>query len=202
MVFRLKYWLYYLLELLAGARKQIFLTFGPWVLIQVYHQRPSGMAALLMTAALIGIVFKPMAGVLVDRWGERTVMVIDGLVLIFVCLGYGYAARLTGDLEHARKLACICYVADNLLFALSSARAVYISRRAQTPQELTSTLAMGVSMNHVVSMTIPIAGGVLWTSFGYERVFLAAAILALIIAALSLKVPSKRSRVSGLGSRV
>ena len=191
MVFRMRYRLYYLLELLAGARKQVFLTFGPWVLIKVYNQPATSIAGLLMIAALIGIVFKPMAGAMVDRFGERAVMIADGLVLILVCIGYGYAIPLTGSIESARLLACGCYVADNLLFALSSARAVYLSRVTATPQELTSTLAMGVSINHIASMTIPIGAGALWAGFGYERVFLSAAILALLTSALALRVPAK-----------
>ena len=193
MVFRMKYRLYYLLELLAGARKQVFITFGPWVLIKIYDQPADGMARLLLIGNLIGIGFKPLAGMAIDRFGERAIMIADGLLLTLVCIGYGYAFRLTGDMEHARILACGCYVADYLLFALSSARAVYLSRQADTPRELTSTLAMGVSFNHVVSMTIPIAAGIVWTGFGYERVFLAAAFLALLIAAISSFVPAKSS---------
>ena len=195
MVFRMRYRLYYMLELFAGARKQVFLTFGPWVLITVYQEPATSMAGLLMTAALIGIIFKPIAGVMVDRFGERAVMIADGLVLILVCIGYGYAVPLTGSIESARLLACGCYVADNLLFALSSARAVYLSRVATAPQELTSTLAMGVSINHVASMTIPIGAGALWAGFGYERVFLSAALLALLTSVLALWVPAKGRHV-------
>lgn len=191
MVFRMRYRLYYLLELFAGARKQIFITFGPWVLIKVYDEPATSIAGLLMIAALIGIFFKPMAGVMVDRFGERAVMIADGLVLILVCVGYGYAIPLTGSPESARILACGCYVADNLLFALGSARYVYLSRVTPTSRELTSTLSMGVSINHIASMTIPIGAGALWIGFGYERVFLVGAVLALLTAALALFVPAK-----------
>jgi MFS family permease len=197
LVVRRKYRLYYVLELLFGARKQIFITFGPWVLIKVYGEPASSIAGLLMTAALIGIVFKPLAGAAIDRFGERTVMIADGLVLAVVCIGYGYALKLTGDVNTARPIACACFVADNLLFALGSARAVYISRMADSPQEVTSTLAMGVSINHAVSMTIPAAAGAIWTAFDYDRVFLAAAILALAIAAVSTLVPEKRPHGHG-----
>jgi predicted MFS family arabinose efflux permease len=195
MVFRKKYKLYYALELVFGARKQIFITFGPWVLIKVYGQPATSIAGLLMIAAVIGIVFKPVAGMIVDRFGERAVMIGDGLVLSVVCIGYGYALRLTGNPEYARSLACVCFIADNLLFALGSARIVYVSRQTDSPEELTSTLAMGVSINHVVSMTIPAVAGAVWSGFGYERVFLGAAILAISNAALSTFVPSKRARL-------
>lgn len=191
MVVRKKFRLYYLLELVFGARKQIFITFGPWVLIKVYGQPATSMAGLLMIAALIGIVFKPLAGMAIDRFGERVLMILDGASLIFVCLGYGYAMRLTSNPEQARLLACACFIADNLLFALGSARVVYASRLASSPQELTSTLAVGISVNHVISMTIPAVAGAIWTCFGYERVFLCAAVLAFGHAILATRVPRK-----------
>lgn len=193
MVVRGKYWLYYTLELFFGARKQIFITFGPWVLIKVYGTDAASIAGLLMTASLIGIVFKPLAGVAIDRFGERTIMIIDGIVLVFACIGYGYALELTGDPDRARLLASACFILDNLLFALGSCRAIYASRLADDPQDLSSTLAMGVSINHIVSMTIPVAAGALWMGFGYQRVFLCAAFLALGNALFALLVPGKRA---------
>jgi len=190
LVIRRRFAVFYLLELLAGARKQIFITFGPWVLIKVYHQQPQGIARLLITAAALGLVTTPLAGRAIDRFGERAVMIADGLLLIAVCLGYGYAGALFEDPDTARRFACGCYVADNLLFALAASRAVYVSRLAESPQEITSTLAMGVSLNHLVSMTMPIVAGALWVALGYERVFGAGALLALVIAAVSLLIPS------------
>jgi MFS family permease len=191
LVIRKKFRLYYLLEFLFGARKQIFLTFGPWVLIKVYGAPATSIAGLLMIAALIGIGFNPLAGMAVDRFGERKVMIADGTLLTFVCIGYGYALRLTGDPHTARLIASACYIADNLLFALGTARAVYLSRLTDSPQELTSTLAMGVSINHVISMSIPAVAGAVWVMFGYERLFLAAAALALGLAVISRSVPTK-----------
>jgi len=192
-VIRRKFWLYYTLELFFGARKQIFITFGPWVLIKVYGTDAASIAGLLMTASLIGIVFKPLAGLAIDRFGERTIMVLDGIVLVFACIGYGYALELTGDADRARLLASTCFIVDNLLFALGSCRAIYVSRLADTPQDLSSTLSMGVSINHIISMTIPVAAGALWMGFGYQRVFLCAAFLALGNAAFALLVPGKRA---------
>jgi len=189
LVVRKKFGLYYLLSFLFGARKQIFITFGPWVLIRVYGESASGIAALLMTASIIGIAFKPLAGMAIDRFGERTVMIVDGIALAAVCLGYGYASGLTDDPATAHFLACTCFVCDNLLFALGTSRAVYVSRLTESHDEITSTLAMGVSINHIASMTIPAVAGMVWISLGYERVFLAAAILALVISAVSTFVP-------------
>jgi MFS family permease len=191
LVFRKRFWLFYLLEFAFGARKQIFITFGPWVLIRVYGLPAAEIAGLLMAASIVGIVFKPLAGMAVDRFGERTIMVLDGLLLAVVCVGYGYALRITDTPEDARLLACACFIADDLLFALGSARAVYLSRMTKSNETITSTLALGITVNHLASMTIPMVAGAIWVGFGYERVFLAAAALALSISALSSLVPAK-----------
>lgn len=196
LVFRRKYLLYYVLELLYGARKQIFLTFGPWVLITVYHRPASSIASLLMIAAFIGIVFKPFVGWAIDRFGERKIMITDGVLLIFVCLGYGYAKAITGNEKTALLIASVCYIADNLLFTLSAARAIYLSRLTDSPQEITSTLAMGVSVNHAASMIIPLVIGMIWMHFSYRTVFAAAAVLALIVAVCSYLVPARRPAVA------
>lgn len=202
MVVRRRFSLYYLLEFVFGARKQIFLTFGPWVLIKVYGAAATSIAGLLMTAAIIGIFFQPVVGYLIDRFGERRIMILDGSLLVFVCLGYGYAFRSalgwSGSTEHALALALpvasACFVADNLLFALGSARAAYLSRLTDSPEEITSTLAMGVSINHIASMTIPAVAGYVWMTFGYERVFAAGAVLAAGQALLALLVPRRGAR--------
>ena len=190
-----KFRLYYVLEFLYGARKQIFVTFGPWVLIEVYKEPANAIAGLLMTAAIIGIGFRPLVGYAIDRFGERAVMIADGLCLSVVCLGYGYALRLFGEPERALPVACACFILDNLLFAMGTSRAIYMSRIASSPQEVTSTLAMGISINHIASMTIPLIAGKMWSRFGFERVFLAAAVLALTVAAVSTLAPRKGAQI-------
>ncbi len=191
LVIRKRFSLYYTLEFLFGARKQIFLTFGPWVLIKVYHLPATSIAGLLMIAAIIGVAFKPLAGIAIDHFGERNVMVFDGIILAVVCLGYGYALRLPIAPHSAQQLACACFILDNLLFALGTGRSVYLSRMTENHQELSSSLAMGVSINHIASMVIPGIAGILWMKFGYERVFLTAALFAIFISYVATRVPGK-----------
>ena len=190
-VVKRKYGLYYLLEFLFGARKQIFLTFGFWVLAKVYAQPAGNIAFLLMVCAVIGLVFKPMTGHAIDRLGERVVLVVDGLALAVVCIGYGYAEALFRSPGHALFVAKACFVLDQLLFALGTGRTVYVSRLTETPEEMTSTLSMGISINHIASMFIPAIAGGIWVRFGYSNVFLGAAVLALIISAVASRVPAK-----------
>ena len=193
LVIRKRYWLYYLLEFLFGARKQIFLTFGFWVLVKEYNATAAGIAGLLMIAAIIGLGFKLLTGSAIDRFGPRAVMIADGIILALVCVGYGYAKVITGDAETAHTIACVCFMADSLLFALGTARSVYVSHLTGSPGELTSTLAMGISINHIASMILPGLAGMIWVALGYERVFAIAAVVALCISAVSWMVPGKHA---------
>ncbi|OPZ22002.1 MAG: Major Facilitator Superfamily protein [candidate division BRC1 bacterium ADurb.BinA364] len=166
------------------------------MLIKIYGLPATDIAMLFFIASFLGIGFKPLAGLAIDRFGERKVIFTDGFVLIFVCLGYGYAGFVAPSDRAALIMAGVCFVVDDLLFSLSSARVVFVSRISDSPQETTSTLAMGVSINHIASMVIPLIAGGIWAGFGYERVFLCAAALALGISGLALMVPRKQSVAS------
>lgn len=176
--FKRKYSLYYLLSVLFGARKQIFLTFGPWVLIKIFHQPVETFAVLGLVGTALGIFFKPALGVVIDRVGERTVIMAESLVLITVCLGYGYAELFPPAV--ALMVVYVCFVSDNLLFACLMARATYLNKIVDSRGDLTPTLSMGVTVDHAVSMTIPFFAGLLWESMGYRYVFLVAAALAAV----------------------
>lgn len=195
-VFKRHYWLFYVLCLLFGARKQLFITFGPWVLVRVFRRRPYVFAQLHTVGALIGIFFQPLLGNLIDRVGERIILMADAVLLIGVCLGYGFAHRL----EHAAlalAVVYICYVADQVLFAVGMARTTYLSKIVDRPEDLTPSLSLGVSINHVVSMSLPTLGGIVWDRFGHSWVFLGAAgiaLLTLIFASLVRTETAERSR--------
>lgn len=196
-VFRKEYSLFYFLNILFGARKQVFLTFAPWVLIKIYHEPATTIATLLFVASFFGIFFKPLLGHLIDRVGERFVIMAESSLLILVCLGYGFAGHL-GLAKYAIYLVFFCYILDQLLFAVTMARTTYIRKNLIDSSDLTPTLSMGISMDHAVSMTIPMFGGLLWMKFGYESIFLAAAGVALInlLVASRIKQPMKNNTQS------
>lgn len=179
LVFRREYALFYWLNILFGARKQVFLTFAPWVLIKIYHQNEGTFAVLLIIASIGGILFKPWLGRMIDRAGERRILMGEAVSLVLVCLGYGFAGRL-GLGMYAIYLVFICYILDQLLFAASMARSTYLHKNLVNESDLTPTLSMGVSMDHMVSMTIPVLGGWLWEAYGFESIFVVAALIACI----------------------
>jgi hypothetical protein len=191
-VWQRRYWLYYVLSLLFGARKQIFITFGPWVLIRLYDQSAWIFAQLGIAAAVCGVFFQPWLGKAIDHWGERRVLLADSVLLLFICLGYGYAKHFDNQ-TLALWLLYGCYVGDCLLFGVNMARDTYLSKILVRPEHLGPTLSLGVTINHAVSMTIPAIGGLIWMRYGHPSVFAAAAVIAVLMCLFSsmVKLPAK-----------
>jgi predicted MFS family arabinose efflux permease len=169
-VFRRRYKWYYLLNILFGARKQIFLTFAPWVLVTVYLASPALMAALAMAAAGAGVVFRQAFGELTDRIGERRMFIADSIILLGICAGFAFSSF--------RPLLYFLFILDNLMFATRIARTTYLSRIVEDKSHIAPTISFGVTIDHAVSMTVPVAGGLLWAAYGYKAVFIAASLLS------------------------
>lgn len=185
-VFRWSYRWYYLLNILFGARKQIFLTFAPWVLVTEYGASPAVMAALALGAAALGVMFRQVLGVVVDRFGERRVLLADAFILLLICAGFAYSSF--------RPVLYALYILDNLMFAVRIARTTYLSRIAEHKSDIAPSISLGVTMDHAVSMAIPAAGGLLWAVYGYRSVFFAAAVLAVAIFFAALAVDDGRGK--------
>lgn len=178
-VFKKRYRLFYVLNVLFGARKQVFLTFAPWMLIKVFGQPATTIAKLWIVSAVLGIGFRPILGRLIDLLGERVILVGEAVTLVFICLGYGYGPRL-GQGSWGIWLVYACFVLDQLLFAVGMARTTYLNKIAESPADLTPTLSLGISIDHAVSMTVPLLGGLAWARYGYQSVFLGAAAIAVV----------------------
>ena len=175
LVWRKEYRLFYMLCFLYGARKQIFLTFGPWVLIKVFDQTATSFAILGFITAFIGIFFKPLFGQYIDKWGEKKVMQVESSLLLLVFAGYAFSQAFFNQINAgwmALYVIAGCFVADQLLSAIVMARAVYIKKVAVKQEDISPTLSMGISIDHIVSMSLPWVGGFVWDKFGYEYVFL------------------------------
>ncbi|MCK4283794.1 MAG: MFS transporter [Candidatus Brocadiae bacterium] len=178
-VFKKRYWLFYLLSALFGARKQVFITFGPWVLIRIFSQPPQTFAKLRIVATVLTVLLVPWVGRLVDRIGVRVVLMADAVLLLCVCLAYGFAQD-TFPASAALLVVCGAFVVDQLLFPVQMARTVYLFRIAESRRDITATLGLGVTIDHAVSIPIAMLGGRLWGAMGYRSVFVAAAGIAVI----------------------
>jgi len=191
---RKEYSRFYWLSILFGARKQIFITFGPWVLIKVFKQGAATFSILGFIIAAIGMFFKPYVGKLIDRKGERFVLAAEAVVLIIVCMGYAFSqVFFKGIGKESLSLYFVCgfFVIDQLLTAAGMARATYLKKIAVNPEDVSPTLSMGISMDHLVSMFVPFLGASIWSAFGYEYVFLCGALIAVANLMLTRGVTTK-----------
>jgi len=186
-ILRRKYSLFYILSVVNGARKQIFLTFAPWVLIQVFHMEPPVFAVLGIVVSAVSILTRTLIGNAIDRKGERFVLSGAAVLLIVICLGYAFAADFL-PASVAVIVIAACYVIDNSMSAVDMARSTYMRKIAVDPEDVTPTLSAGTSFDHVIAMSIPLLGGILWAKLGYQAVFLAAAGIAVINFLLSLRI--------------
>ncbi len=187
LVFRRQYTLYYILSILNGARKQVFLTFAPWVLIKEFHLDAPIFAVLGVIVALASIVTRTIIGKAIDQKGERFILSLEAVVLFVICLGYAYAADYFSAAV-ALVIIVACYILDNSMSTVEMARSTYLRKIAVDPSDVTHTLATGTSLDHVVAMAVPVLGGLLWAAYGYKYVFLAAAAVALLNLILSLRI--------------
>ncbi len=181
-VFRKEYNLYYWLCVLFGARKQIFITFGPWVLVDVFKQPVSTMTILFFIISVLGIWIKPFIGCLVDRVGEKMVLGGEAVLFFIICLGYAFSENLFTH-NIALLIICGCYVIDQSMSAVNMARSTYMKKISLYKEEVLPSLSLGTSIDHIVSMFLPFLGGILWYSFGhdgYKLVFLGGAVIALL----------------------
>ena len=175
-----KYAKYYLLETLFGARKQVFITFGSWLMVSTLKLSPSYMGMTLLVAGVLGLAFQPFIGKMIQRFGEGRVLSVDCGILFFVCMTYAFALDLFSPAV-ALGAITVCFILDSLLFADGAARAHYLGRICERKEEITPSLYTGMAINHVVSIVCAVFGGLLWTWSGSHRlVFVFSAILAIL----------------------
>ena len=187
--FAKKFTKFYILEIFYGARKQVFITFAPFALVRYYGADPSNMAILLAVCAGFGILFGPLTGKIIDKLGYKVVMVADTIILVAVCLLYGYAHQIF-PMNIAVIVVYVNFVLDSIISMASMATNVYVQRIASSQEELTATLSTGISVNHLISIIIALTGGLIWEVAGIERLFTLSAVLGLIssIYAATIKV--------------
>lgn len=183
---------FYALTVLYGSRKQIFLTFSPWVLVSVLGQPVTVIAVLLTLGGALGILFQPLLGKAIDVWGEKTVLALEAFLLIFVCIAYALGPLLLPPFW-ALLTASACFLADQILMSVGMARATYLKKIARSPEEVTPTLTMAVSVDHVFSISVAVGGGLLWFAFGFWTVFVFGAGIAAVnlVTALGIRMPAK-----------
>ena len=181
-VFRWKYRLYYVLSLLEGWRKQIFTAFAGLLLVKIYHVELKTIVTLWIIIQVIGWISSPLVGRLIDRVGERPVMIFYFSCLVGCFIGYAVATNL--------YVLYALFIIDCSLLVFTLALTTFVNRIAP-PSDHTGTLSMGVAMNHVAAVIMPLIGGLLWDRFGHRWPFLLGALAAVISVGVATRVPPR-----------
>lgn len=191
--FNRKFNKFYALELFYGARKQVFLTFAPYVLIKEYGFSTASMAFLLGICAFINVFGAPAIGRLTDRWGYRNTMIWDTVILFFVCLLYGFAGKMF-PVQIAFWVVAVNFVLDAVISTTSLATNIYVRTLADNQDELTSTLSTGISINHLIAIISAPIGGWIWVRFGIEYLFSFSAAMAICNTLFAMTIPKGQAK--------
>ena len=189
--FRKKYAKYYMLEVFYGARKQVFFTFGPYVLVLFYGANAMTISILFALSSLCTFFIAPLVGRIIDRFGYRIVMISDTLILVIVCFFYGFAHHLF-PMHVAFVVCCVNYILDSIISLASMASNVYVQDLADSQDEVRATISTGLSVNHMITVLIALFGGWIWQKLGIETLFILSAVLGLLNSAYAATIRTKK----------
>ena len=183
MVLRKRYWLYYALQFMSGARRQIFMVFAGFMMVERFGFEVHEITALYLINLVINIFAAPIMGRAVAHFGERNTLLFEymGLALVFLAYGgiywFGWGVLLAAAL----------YVIDHIFFALALALKTYFQKIAD-PQDIAPTAAVAFTINHIAAVFLPVLLGYLWLT-SPSAVFVVATLMALTSFALALLIP-------------
>lgn len=178
-VLRRRYWLYYALTFLSGARRQLFMAFGGFLLVERFGFDVAGLAKLLFLTCAITTLAAPLLGWLISRFGERATIVLENVVLVIVFLGYATTA--------SGSLAGLLFVVDGVFFTLVIAQRTYMQKIAD-PADIAPTSSVAFTINHIAAVVMPVAFGFIWAR-DPSIVFQIGAVIALGSLTLAFFVP-------------
>ncbi len=178
-ILRKRYWLYYAITFLAGARRQIFLVFASWMMVERFGYSFHDIAALFFVNSAIMMVMAPFVGKLIQSIGDRNSMVIQYVGLAFVFTAYAFVT--------SPAIAIILYVLDHAFFALEIAKKTYFQKIA-TPSDIAGTTGVAFTINHIAAVFIPVVFGLLWL-VSPAAVFLSGTAMAICSLGLAFLVP-------------
>ena len=183
LVLRRRYWLYYALQFLSGARRQIFVVFAGFMMVEKFGFEVHQLTALLLINLAINIFVAPLFGHFIGHFGERRALIIEYLGLVFVFMAYGGIYLF----DWGVVLAATLFVLDHLFFGLRMALKTYF-QKISTPEDIAPTAAVAFTINHIAAVFLPVLLGLLWL-ISPAIVFMVAALLAFLSFALALLVP-------------
>jgi hypothetical protein len=170
MVLRKKYWLFYFLTFMAGARRQVFIAFSVLLLVQKFQYTVQEVTILFIINNTINYFLSPLVGKSIIRFGERKVLSLEYLSVIFL-----FTAYATTD---SKLLVAFIYILDQIFFTFAIAIRTYF-QKVGDPQDIAPSMAMGFTINHLAAVFLPAIGGMLWV-IDYRIPFFAGAAMGVV----------------------
>lgn len=153
MVFKKKYWLFYLLTLLAGARRQVFIAFAVFLLVKKFEFSVPQIAMLFLVNNIINYYLSPYIGKAIVRFGERKVLTLEYTSLIVIFFAYAYVDN--------KWIIALLYILDHIFFNFAIAIKTYFQKIADS-KDIAPSMAVGFTINHIAAVVLPVIGGLLW----------------------------------------
>ncbi len=179
LVLRRRYWLYYALTFMSGARRQIFVVFAGFLLVEKFGYSVAEMTLLLLFNSVINLWAAPYVGRLIQRFGERPMLLLEHTGLVAVFLGYAVVT--------SPWVAAGLYVVDHVFFAMAIALKTYFQKIGD-PADMAPTAAVSFTINHIAAVVIPVLFGLIWL-WSAQAVFLIGAAIASVSLGLAFLVP-------------
>ena len=187
-VLKRRYWVYYTLQFFSGARRQIFVVFASFMMVEKYGFDVHQITLLLLTNFLINIFMAPLIGRFIEKFGERLSLIVEyfGLMVIFLL----YAGLYYFDWSYI--VASILFIADHMFFGLAFAMKTYFQKIADS-EDFAPTAAVAFTINHISAVFLPVLLGYIWIHNNSAVFYLAAVLsfISLIVAILIPRFPSK-----------
>ena len=187
-VIKRRYWVYYTLQFFSGARRQIFVVFASFMMVEKYGFDVYQITLLLLTNFLINIFMAPLIGRFIEKFGERLSLIVEyfGLMIIFLL----YAGLYYFDWSYV--VASILFIADHMFFGLAFAMKTYFQKIADS-EDFAPTAAVAFTINHISAVFLPVLLGYIWIHNNSAVFYLAAilSLISLIVAMLIPRFPSK-----------
>jgi hypothetical protein len=170
MILRKKYWLFYLLTFMAGARRQIFIAFSVLLMVQKFQYSVQEITLLFVVNNIINYFLSPFIGRCIIRYGERKVLSMEYGSLIFVFLGYA--------MTDSKIIVALLYILDHIFFNFAIAIRTYF-QKVGDPRDIAPSMAVGFTINHLAAVFLPAIGGILWI-IDYRIPFFGGAAMAMV----------------------
>ena len=183
LILRRRYWLYYALQFMAGARRQIFMVFAGFMMVEKFGFQVHEIAGLYLINLLINMAVAPLLGKIVARFGERNALVFEYAGLVCVFLSYAGVYFL----DWGFMVAAVLYVLDHIFFGLALALKTYF-QKIGSPEHMAPTAAVAFTINHIAAVFLPALLGLVWLA-SPAIVFLLAAGMAMTSLILALLIP-------------